>query len=253
MIVIVTGATAGYGEAIARRFLHSGAKVVACGRRKHKLDELEQEFNGSVCGIAIDVTDRNEVEQKLSNLPPDFSQPDVLVNNAGLALGTQRAQSANLDDWETVVDTNIKGLLYCTAAVLPGMVKRNRGHIVNMGSVAGEYAYPGGNVYGSSKAFVHHFSTNLKADLIGTAIRVTNIEPGLSGGTEFSKIRFKGDQAKADAVYEGTDPLTADDIAQAVYWVCNLPAHVNINYISMMPVCQAPAPLVIDRKQLVKQ
>jgi 3-hydroxy acid dehydrogenase / malonic semialdehyde reductase len=247
MIILVTGATAGYGEAIARRFLQSGNKVVACARRKQKLDELEREFHGSVYGITLDITKRYEVEEKLSNLPAEFSQVDVLVNNAGLALGTERVQNAKLDDWETMIDTNIKGLLYCTAVIAPTMVARNRGHIVNMGSVAGEFAYPGGNIYCSSKAFVHHFSMSLKADLLGTAVRVTNIEPGLSGGTEFSTIRFKGDQAKADAVYEGTKPLTADDIAEAVYWACNLPDHVNINYLSMMPVCQAPGPLLIER------
>jgi 3-hydroxy acid dehydrogenase/malonic semialdehyde reductase len=249
MNILVTGATAGYGEAIARRFLQSGSKVIACARRKEKLDELEQEFSGSVYGITLDVTKRHEVEEKLSKLPADFLPVDVLVNNAGLALGTERAQDANLDDWETMVDTNIKGLLYCTAVIVPKMVKQNRGHIVNMGSVAGEFAYPGGNIYCSSKAFVHHFSMSLKADLLGTAVRVTNIEPGLSGGTEFSTIRFRGDQAKADAVYEGTKSLTAQDVAEAVYWSCTLPEHVNINYISMMPVCQSPGPLLIDRGQ----
>ena len=171
----------------------------------------------------------------------------MVVNNAGLALGLEPAQAANLDDWDVVVDTNVKGLLYCTRVALGGMVKRNRGHIVNLGSVAGEFPYPGGNVYGATKAFVYQFSLNLRADLLGTGIWVTDIEPGLCGGTEFSTVRFKGDQAKADAVYAGTHPLNSEDIADTVAWVVSRPAHVNINVISMMPVGQAFGPLAVKR------
>ncbi len=249
MTVLVTGATAGYGEAIAKKFVQSGAQVIICGRRAERLDAFRKKYGDSVYGVTLDVTKRSEVEEKLTNLPKQFAQIDTLVNNAGLALGLGRAQNADLHDWETMIDTNIKGLLYCTAVVLPGMVHRDRGHIVNLGSVAGEFAYPGGNIYCSSKAFVHHFTMNLKADLVGTGVRVTSIEPGLSGGTEFSKTRFKGDGEKASKIYEGTTPLTASDIAEAVYWAFSRPAHVNINYISMMPVCQAPGPLLISRKE----
>jgi 3-hydroxy acid dehydrogenase/malonic semialdehyde reductase len=169
------------------------------------------------------------------------------VNNAGLALGLGPAYEAQLDDWDTMVDTNVKGLLYVTHAVLPGMVARNRGHIVNLGSTAAQFPYPGGNVYGATKAFVYQLSLNLRADLLGTAVRVTDVEPGLVGGTDFSTIRFKGDRAKADALYEGTTPLSPEDIADTVHWVATRPAHVNINSVQLMPVCQAFAPLAVKR------
>ncbi len=244
-IIFVTGATAGYGEAIVRRFAQAGWQVIGCGRRLERLKALEKELN--MHALVLDVTQKQDVVSVFRELPPELSAIDVLVNNAGLAVGLEAAQRANIDDWDTMVDTNIKGLLYCTVAALGGMVSRNRGHIVNLGSVAGEFAYSGGNVYCASKAFVHHFTQNLKADLLGTAVRFTNIEPGLSGGTEFSQVRFRGDAQKASAVYEKTVPLTASDIAEAVFWTCNLPEHVNINYISMMPVCQAPGGLSIFR------
>jgi 3-hydroxy acid dehydrogenase/malonic semialdehyde reductase len=171
----------------------------------------------------------------------------VLVNNAGLALGLGPAAEANLADWDRMVATNVTGLMHMTRALLPGMVARNSGHVVNLGSIAGSYPYPGGHVYGASKAFVKQFSLNLKADLIGTNVRVTDIEPGLCGGTEFSTVRFGGDDAKAAAVYAGTTPLTAEDIAEAVSWVVHLPAHVNINRIEMMPTCQAPQAPAVKR------
>ena len=163
------------------------------------------------------------------------------------ALGLEPAQAAHMDDWEAMVDTNIKGLLYCTRAILPGMVARKRGHVINLGSVAGEFPYPGGNVYGATKAFVHQFSLNLRADLLGTGVRVTDVAPGLSGGTEFSEVRFKGDKTKAEAVYKGTTPLTADDVADAIHWVATRPPHVNINSVQMMPTCQAFGPFAVSR------
>lgn len=247
MIVLVTGATAGFGTAIVRRFISDGAHVIASGRRRERLDALKTELGERLLPLTLDVRDRRGVEQSIAELPAEFAAVDILVNNAGLALGLELAQQAQLDDWDVMVDTNVKGLMYCTHAVLPGMVERNRGHIINLGSVAAEYPYPGGNVYGATKAFVRQFSLNLRADLLGTAVRVTDIEPGLCGGTEFSGVRFKGDETKAEAVYAGTVPLTTDDIAETVQWVASRPAHVNINTISLMPVSQAFAPLAIKR------
>lgn len=247
MIVLVTGASAGFGAAIARRFAADGARIVAAGRRTERLDALRAELGDSVLPLTLDVRDRKSVESAIAGLPAEFAAIDVLVNNAGLALGLGPAQSAELDDWDTMVDTNVKGLLYCTRAVLPGMVARDRGHIVNIGSTAGEFAYPGGNVYGASKAFVHHFSLNLRADLLGTAVRVTDIQPGLVGGTEFSPVRFKGDMAKSASIYAGAEVLIPEDVADAVHWVATRPARVNINSLQLMPVCQAFAPLAIKR------
>ncbi|WP_163864269.1 SDR family NAD(P)-dependent oxidoreductase [Myxococcus eversor] len=248
MNVLVTGATAGFGLAIARRFIREGARVIATGRRTELLEKLRAELGERLLPVTLDVTEREAMAKVLGALPADFAEVDVLVNNAGLALGLEAAQSAHLDDWEVMVDTNVKGVLYCTHAVLPGMVARNRGHIINMGSVAADYPYPGGNVYGATKAFVQQFSLNLRADLLGTAVRVTDIEPGLVGGTEFSSIRFKGDAARAAAPYANTQPLTPEDIADAVHWVASRPAHVNINVMSLMPVAQAFGPLPVKRQ-----
>lgn len=248
MNVLVTGATAGFGLAIARRFIQEGARVIATGRRTELLEKLRVELGERLLPVTLDVTEREAVARVLGALPADFAEVDVLVNNAGLALGLEAAQSAHLDDWEVMVDTNVKGVLYCTHAVLPGMVARNRGHIINMGSVAADYPYPGGNVYGATKAFVQQFSLNLRADLLGTAVRVTDIEPGLVGGTEFSHTRFKGDAARAASVYANTQPLTPEDIADAVHWVASRPAHVNINVMSLMPVAQAFGPLAVKRQ-----
>jgi 3-hydroxy acid dehydrogenase/malonic semialdehyde reductase len=249
MIVLVTGATAGFGAATARRFAREGARVIATGRRAELLHALAGEFPGLVHPLELDVRDRESVVTSLATLPDGFTDIDVLVNNAGLAIGLEPAQDARLDDWDTMVDTNVKGLMYVTRAVLPGMVARNRGHIVNLGSTAGEFPYPGGNVYGATKAFVHQFSLNLRADLLGTNVHVTDIAPGLCGGTEFSNVRFRGDARKADAVYEGTTPLSADDIADAINWVVSRPPHVNINSIQMMPVIQAFGPLAVKRME----
>jgi 3-hydroxy acid dehydrogenase/malonic semialdehyde reductase len=241
MIVLVTGATAGFGAAIARRFVREGHKVIAAGRRRERLDALVGELGADRAHpLQLDVRDRAAVEQAIAGLPAEWAAIDLLVNNAGLALGLEPAQKASLDDWDGMVDTNVKGVLYVTRAVLPGMVERRRGHIVNIGSTAGSWPYPGGNVYGASKAFVRQFSLNLRADLLKTPVRVTDVEPGLVGGTEFSAVRAGG-------VYAGMTPLTADDIAEAVHWVATLPPHVNVNTLELMPVCQSFAGLAIAR------
>ena len=182
-------------------------------------------------------------------MPESWRAIDVLVNNAGLALGVEPAYVAQVTDWDRMLATNVTGLIHLTRALLPGMIERNRGHVVNIGSVAGSYPYPGGHVYGASKAFVQQFSLNLKADLTGTKVRVTNIEPGLVGGTEFSQVRLHGDAQRAAKVYEGTEPLTSEDIAEAVAWAVTLPEHVNINRIELMPTCQGPGALIIKRQQ----
>jgi 3-hydroxy acid dehydrogenase/malonic semialdehyde reductase len=247
MIVLVTGATSGFGLAIAKRFLQDDAKIIGTGRREDRLKELQGELGLNFLPLAFDIGDRRQVERALSNLPAEFSEIDVLVNNAGGAVGLDPAQNANLDDWDAMIRSNVNGVVYCTRLVLPGMVQRNRGHIVNIGSTAAEWPYPGGNVYGAAKAFVHQFSNNLRADLLGTAIRVTDIQPGLAGGTEFSQVRFKGDEKKAAAVYEGTKPLLPGDIADAVHWVATRPPHVNVNTMQIMPVSQAYGPLPVKR------
>ena len=247
MIVFITGATAGFGRATARRFAQDGAKIVGTGRRKNRLDELKQELGPDFLPLPFDVSQRAEVERAVQSLPPEFAAVDVLVNNAGGAIGLEPAYKTNLDDWETMVDANVKGVMYCTRALLPGMVERNRGHVINMGSTAAEWPYPGGNVYGATKAFVHQFSMNLRADLFGTPIRVTDIQPGLVAGSEFSEVRFKGDKKRAAAVYEGTQPLTAEDVADTIHWVATRPAHFNVNTIQIMPVGQAFGPLPVQR------
>ncbi len=249
MIAFITGATSGFGAAIARKFLTHGDKVIGTGRRLNGLEELRREFGSQFHPLVFDVRDRTAVEQAIAGLPAEFASVSVLVNNAGLALGLEPAHKSNLDEWEVMIDTNVKGLTYCTRLLLPGMVERNDGHIVNLGSTAAEFPYPGGNVYGATKAYVHQFSLNLRADLLGTAIRVTDIQPGLCGGTEFSVVRFRGDREKAATMYEGTQPLTAADIADAVFWVVSRPAHVNINSVQMMPVCQAFGPLAVKRNK----
>ena len=247
-IVLITGASSGFGEASARRFAKEGWKLILTARRNERLKALQEELGKetSVHITMLDVRDQDAVQTELSNLPGNFSEIDVLVNNAGLALGLEPAHESDISDWDTMVDTNIKGLMYCTRAVLSGMVARNQGHIINIGSIAGDWPYPGGNVYGASKAFVKQFSRNLRSDLHGTAIRVTNIEPGLAE-SEFSVVRFKGDSKKAAGVYEGTQPITPVDIAEMIYWVVSLPSHININRLEVMPVCQTWAPFAIHR------
>jgi 3-hydroxy acid dehydrogenase/malonic semialdehyde reductase len=248
MIILVTGATAGIGAAIVRRFAADGHRIVAAGRRHDRLQALVAELGTNIIQpLVLDVRDRAAVEAGIAGLPADFAGIDLLVNNAGLALGLEPAQRADLDAWDEMVDTNVKGLMYVTRAVLPGMVARNRGHVVNLSSTAATYPYPGGNVYGGTKAFVRQFSLNLRADLHGTALRVTDIEPGMVGGSEFSVVRFGGDAEKAAKLYEGAEALSPDDIAEAVHWAATLPAHVNINAIELMPVRQAFGPLPIHR------
>lgn len=248
LTVFVTGATAGFGEATARRFAEHGHKVIATGRRRERLDALKQSLGDAVHPMVLDVQNKQAVFDAVAELPPDFKNVDVLVNNAGLALGLDPAPSADLADWDTMIDTNCKGLIYCTRALLPGMIERDRGHIINLGSVAGTYPYPGGNVYGATKAFVHQFSLNLRADVLGKNIRVTSVEPGLAE-TEFSVVRFKGDADKAKVPYVGLDPLTGDDIADAIYWVATTPRHVNVNRIELMPVMQAFSPFAFKRER----
>jgi 3-hydroxy acid dehydrogenase / malonic semialdehyde reductase len=248
MVAFVTGTSSGFGAETARRFAKDGIRVVATARRIDRLKPLIEEFGDLILPTTLDVRDRLQVESVVAGLPPEFAAIDILVNNAGLSLNLEPAYKVPLEDWEVMVDTNIKGLLYCTRLILPGMVARGRGHVVNIGSVAAMYPYPGGNVYGATKAFVKQFSHNLRADLLGTAVRVTDIEPGLSE-TEFSIVRFKGDEQRAASIYADTTPLTAVDIADAVHWVVTRPAHVNIDTISMMPVCQSFSPLSIHRQK----
>ncbi len=236
--VLITGATSGFGAAAARRFAADGAKIVLVGRRTERLQAMKAELNGPVFPLALDVRDRQAVSEAIAGLPAEFARVDVLVNSAGLALGLEMAPRTSLDDWDDMVDTNIKGLMYCTRAVLPGMVERKRGHVINLGSVAGTYPYPGGNVYGGTKAFVEQFSLGLRADLLGSGVRVTNVEPGMCD-TEFSVVRFKGNEGQAAKVYQGMKPLSADDVAECIHWVAALPEHVNINRIEVMPVQQA--------------
>ena len=248
MIVLVTGATSGFGAAIARRFAREGHRVIASGRRVDRLEALRAELGDAVLTVPLDVRDPPAVERAVAGLPADVAAIDLLVNNAGLALGLEPAQRASLDDWERMVDTNVKGLMTVTRAVLPGMVARDRGHVVNIGSTAASWPYPGANVYGATKAFVHQFSLNLRADLLGTKVRVTVIDPGMVAGTEFSNVRFHGDDARAAQVYAGADPLTPEDVAETVWWVATLPARVNVNAIELMPVCQSYAGLAVARR-----
>ena len=246
--IFITGASSGFGEATARKFSSEGHRLILLARRREKLIDLAHQLGGeNKCHlISADVRDNEEVENALSGLPEEFRSIDILVNNAGLALGLGPAEDASLKDWEIMVDTNIKGVIYLTKAVLPGMIRRGHGHIINIGSVAGSWPYPGGNVYGSTKAFVQQFSRNLRSDLPGKNIRVSLVEPGMSE-TEFSLIRFEGDQEKAKAVYHSMSPLSADDIAETVFWICSMPAHVNVNQIELMPIAQAWAPFSVYR------
>lgn len=245
--VFVTGATAGFGAALVRRYVKAGMKVVGTGRRDDRLAALAKELGPDFHPLHLDVRTRTAVDAAIKALPASFAETDILVNNAGLALGLEPAPKADLDDWETMIDTNIKGVVYCTRAILPGMVARDRGHVVNIGSVAGSYPYPGGNVYGASKAFVHQFSLNLRADLLGSQVRVTSFEPGMAE-TEFALVRFKGDVERAKAPYQGLKPMSADDIAEMIYYITAVvPSHVNVNRIELMPVMQAFSPFAFKR------
>ena len=242
--ILITGATSGFGKACAEYFAAQGWQLILTGRRTERLEQLKTELGNAVRQIiTLDVREREQVFEKLGSL----TDIDVLLNNAGLALGLEPAWDVNIEDWEVMVDTNIKGLMYCTRALLPQLVKRNSGHIVNIGSTAGAWPYPGGNVYGGTKAFVQQFSRNLRADLLGTKVRVTNLAPGMAE-SEFSNVRFKGDTGEASKVYQGVEPLLPEDIAETVYWIVTRPAHVNINAIEVMPVDQAWGPFSIHRK-----
>lgn len=248
MLVLVTGASAGFGEATCRLLVAKGHRVIGAARRIERLDGLKQELGEAFLPLQLDVTQLEQVDAALAALPQDWQNIDVLVNNAGLALGLEKAHQADFSDWLTMINTNIIGLTYLTRQVLPNMVARGQGHVVNLGSIAGTYPYPGGNVYGATKAYVKQFSLNLRADLVGTPVRVTNIEPGLCGGTEFSNVRFKGDDEKAASVYDNVQPLTGEDIANTIVWALEQPKHVNINSIEIMPVAQAFAPLAVARE-----
>ncbi len=245
--ILVTGATAGFGAAFARRFVADGNRVIATGRRVERLTDLAAELGENLLPIQLDVTDTKAVAGFPASLPEAWRQIDVLINNAGLALGLSPAWEADLSDWDTMIATNITGLAHMTRAVLPQMVERNDGIILNLGSVAGEYPYPGGHVYGGTKAFVQQFSLNLRADLVGRNIRVTDIEPGMVGGSEFSQVRFNGDESRAASVYAGITPLSPEDIAETASWIISLPRHMNINRIEMMPTCQAAAAFAVKR------
>jgi NADP-dependent 3-hydroxy acid dehydrogenase YdfG len=245
--VLVTGASAGFGASIAERFLTERNQVIACARRMERLQQLASRFPDQVYPLPLDVTDKAAVSRAFVQLPRAFQDVDVLVNNAGMALGLAPAHEASLDDWDQMIATNCSGLVHVTRAVLPGMVRRGRGTVVNLGSAAGEFPYPGGNVYGATKAFVHQFTNNLNADLIGTGVRATSLEPGLVGGTEFSSVRFGGDSERAASIYAGTQPLTAEDIADTVYWLASLPDHVTVTALTMMPNCQSFSSLAVRR------
>ena len=244
--VLITGATSGFGAAAVRRFAHAGWRVIATGRRAERLQALVDELGADkVHAAAFDIRDEAAMEAALAALPQDFRGIDVLVNNAGLAQGTAPAQSALLSDWRTIIDTNITALVALTHRLLPLLVER-KGAIINISSVAGVYPYPGGNTYGGSKAFVSHFSLGLRSDLHGTGVRVTTIEPGMAE-TEFTLVRTHGDQPASDKLYSGANPMTADDIAETIFYVATLPPHLNINRLEIMPVTQSVAGFQVHR------
>ena len=244
-IVLITGATGDFGKAFANRFAGIGSKLILHGRNQAKVDTLCAHYPDAH-GIVFDMADKAAMKAALDALPESYKNIDVLINNAGLALGLEPAHEANLDDWETMIDVDIKGLVSMTRFVVNGMAERSSGHIINIGSTAGSYPYAGGNAYCASKAFVKQFSLSLRADLAGKNIRVTNLEPA-QVETQFSLVRFKGDADRAAKVYEGTKSLTADDVAEAAVWAATLPPHVNINRIEIMPTCQYPAGLAVHR------
>lgn len=248
-IALITGATAGFGNAIARRFVAEGWKVVVTGRRKERLDALVNELGGPDIGypLCFDIRDEAATRAALESLPADFSDLDVLVNNAGLALGTGPVQACDIEDWKTMIDTNITGLVTITRLMIDGLIARN-GLVVNLSSVAAHWPYPGGNVYAGTKAFVRQFSLGLRSDLFGSGVRVTSIEPGLSE-SEFTLVRTGGNQEAYDKLYGGASPLQPEDIAETIFWVASLPPHVNINTLEIMPVSQSWAPFQVSRKQ----
>lgn len=241
-VVLVTGATSGIGAGVASRFINEGHKVIVTGRRNARLEEfkfnLPLDKQSNLFISSFDIADNVASKHFIETLPEEFKDIDVLINNAGLALGLDPAYLAELDDWDRMIDVNIKGLINITNLILPGMINRSKGHIFNIGSVAGTYPYPGGNVYGATKAFVHGYTSDLRESLLGTSLRVTSVEPGMVGGTEFSNVRL-GDDEKASKVYEGIHAMGVDDIAEAIYWAAMLPTRVSVNRIELMPVQQA--------------
>ncbi|MEG3176534.1 SDR family NAD(P)-dependent oxidoreductase [Sphingomonas sp. RB3P16] len=241
----ITGGTSGIGEAAVRAFVAAGWRVVTTGRRADRLAALADSLGDQLLTLAFDVRDRAAMEAAIAGLPADFAAIDLLVNNAGLALGTAPAQAAKLDDWETMIDTNVTALVAITRTLLPALVAR-KGAIINLSSVAATYPYAGGNVYGGTKAFVRQFSLGLRADLHGTGVRVTSIEPGMVE-TEFTVVRTGGDKAASDTLYAGADPMTGDDIAATLLWVAQLPPHLNINTLELMPVNQSFAGFAVAR------
>lgn len=243
--VLVTGASSGFGKVICQKLIADGYKVIGAARRVDKLSELARQLDDNFLPFQLDVTKKDAVENLLLSLPDKFKPIDILINNAGLALGMEPAYEANYADWEIMVNTNIIGLMHLTRIILPEMVKRNSGYIINLGSTAGNYAYQGGNVYGATKAFVKQFSANLRTDLLGKKIRVTNIEPGLCGNTEFSNVRFHGNDKQAAAVYQGVEFIKPEDIANTVSWLVNSPKHFNVNNIEIMPTAQASGGLKV--------
>lgn len=245
-IVLITGATSGIGLACARKFAENGDKLILTGRNESRLAEIKKELATEVLTLAFDVRDREQAKKCISELPAEWQQIDVLVNNAGLALGLEPEYEGSLEDWETMIDTNIKGLLTMTRLVVPGMVQRNSGHIINVGSVAGDAAYAGGNVYCATKAAVKALSDGLRIDVANTAIRVTNLKPGLVE-TNFSNIRFRGDNDRAANVYKGIKPLTGDDIADVAVFAANAPAHVQIAEVLILATHQASGSVIVRK------
>jgi 3-hydroxy acid dehydrogenase / malonic semialdehyde reductase len=253
-IVAITGASAGIGAATARLFHERGYTVILLGRRQQLLQELQEELQPHAVAIALDVTDEQEVTKVFRKIEKEIGPIDVLINNAGCAKGLEPAFEADITDWKTCIQVNINGLLYCTRAALETMAKRNHGHIVNLGSIAGTYPYPGGHVYGATKAFVHQLTLNIRADLVATgktAVRVSCIEPGIVSGTEFSVVRFRGDKKRARDVYKNVKSLLPEDIAKIIFFCVDLPEHVNINCLEVMPTAQASSPLAVHRTGLL--
>ncbi|MEH2051692.1 SDR family oxidoreductase [Nostoc sp.] len=249
-IILITGASSGIGTACARIFAGAGAKLILAARRLERLhllaDTLNKDFSTEIHLLQLDVRDRSAVESAIATLPPAWADIDILINNAGLSRGLDKLHEASFQDWEDMIDTNVKGLLYVSRYVVPGMVSRDRGHVVNLGSIAGHQTYPGGNVYCATKAAVRAISEGLKQDLLGTRVRVTSVDPGMVE-TEFSEVRFHGNTERANKVYEGVTPLTADDIADVIFFCVTRSPHVNINEVVLMPVDQASATLVNRR------
>ena len=240
-IVLITGASSGIGSATARVFAQAGAKLILTARRQDRLEQLADElgkFASSTHLLSLDVRDAIAVESAISNLSADWSSIDVLINNAGLSRGLEKLQAGSIQDWEEMIDTNIKGLLYLTRAIVPGMISRGRGHVVNLGSTAGHQTYPNGNVYCATKAAVRVISEGLKQDLLGTPVRVSSVDPGLVE-TEFSQVRFRGDTERAKKVYQGLTPLTPTDVADVIFFCVTRPLHVNISEVLLMPTDQA--------------